>query len=1101
MGSSDPPAPSSGVADTMPASEPSDAPERERRATIPDLVPPSEDRYKLGAELGRGGMGRVIEAFDVQLGRTVALKEVLPRGGPNVERRFEREVQITARLEHPSIVPLYDAGRRADGRPFYVMRKVTGRPLDALLARAKELPERLALLPNLLAAFDAIAHAHRRGIIHRDLKPANILVGDNGETIVIDWGLAKVLGESFEELADAEPAPSDSLQTQAGAVFGTPGFMPPEQARGESSTARGDVFALGATLYQLLAGRPPISASGPTEAIVSTIQRRIVPIAAAAPNAPAELHAIVEKALEREPEDRYADAERLAEDLRRFQTGQLVAAHRYTRRERIARFARRNRAALSATALALTAVAGVAWFSVHRILVERDLANVASDEANRQRAAAEQSNRELRDHDDALMLSRARAQIDTNPTVAIAMLRDLRSDSPRMAEARALAASAVARGVPWSLRAEGMPRQIELDPTASKAAEVTADGVLRVWDLVTRHMLHEHAFHGNIAWLADGRVFLVPDGNLPPTTLDPKTGRLEPFAIGVVSEARADEAGDRLAVLDDHKAAKIVDVATGKLTDCWPGHRVSSFAISPDGAWLAVSDATQAAVIDASTGAVVLTRPGELVLFASSDARFAGTELPTTKPVELVRDGGAWIDRPVATRAHAFGMAYRGSRLEAMTTDGVQIFDRGRYMGRRELPVSAFAAELAHDTEVVESDGGVLAFFNDSVSGTLALPVALRDLRLAGRRGKTRLVVAGEGRVLVYDLADVLPRFVPKDGMFAGAFGDRDSMLLWPGGDMAGFSWWNVATGTHVELDDKMSPLAGLIDRDPADGRMLIYDRVDNKTAKLDLVRVGQHTVQTLGHAGITLFGVLTAEGVLFGEGIGSRVLYSEHGGEPHELAKVDGGVAYVRVLDRRRFAALGKSGELVRGDIAGGALERTRIAATSDTLISATSSGDVVIATGVRLDVWATGGMIRPLAVLPRPITRVEAAGDGLVVGLEDNSMFYVEPSGRPHEIVAPSSFPSVVGGHGSWLATPGATGQIEIVELPAMAHWSLPRLFTLSGSIEVSPTGRRLAAASPSGFQVIDLLDPATGSDLAAWIDDHTNAFESPDGALGWR
>src|SRR5215468_4028128 len=191
------------------------------------------ERYRLGAELGRGGMGRVVEAFDVQLGRTVALKEVLPHGEPGIARRFTREVQLTARLEHPSIVPLYDAGVTADGRPFYVMRRVSGRPLDQLMARATGLGERLTLLPAVLSAIDAIAHAHRRGVIHRDLKPSNILVGDLGETVVIDWGLAKVIGEDD---GAPEPAPGtapplagDSLRTQIGAVFGTPGFMAPEQ--------------------------------------------------------------------------------------------------------------------------------------------------------------------------------------------------------------------------------------------------------------------------------------------------------------------------------------------------------------------------------------------------------------------------------------------------------------------------------------------------------------------------------------------------------------------------------------------------------------------------------------------------------------------------------------------------------------------------------------------------------------------------------------------------------------------------------------------------------------------------------------------------------
>ena len=180
----------SGDADTLPA--PDTAPDsvdgEVRRSSIPDLGSPIDTRYRLGAELGRGGMGRVVEAFDIQLGRAVALKEVLPNPSPTVEKRFEREVTITARLEHPSIVPLYDSGRTADGRPFYVMRRVSGRPLDELIGRARDLPERLALLPYCLAAIDAVGHAHRRGIIHRDLKPANILVGEAGETVVIDWG-------------------------------------------------------------------------------------------------------------------------------------------------------------------------------------------------------------------------------------------------------------------------------------------------------------------------------------------------------------------------------------------------------------------------------------------------------------------------------------------------------------------------------------------------------------------------------------------------------------------------------------------------------------------------------------------------------------------------------------------------------------------------------------------------------------------------------------------------------------------------------------------------------------------------------------------------
>src|SRR5204863_5291913 len=132
-------------------------------------------------------------------------------------RRFARETRITARLEHPAIVPVYDAGVSADGAPFYVMRKVTGAPLSERVSAARDLDRRLALLPNVLAACQAIAHAHERGIIHRDLKPANILVGALGETVVIDWGLAKVLDESDEPTPVARPDvdAGDSLRTRA----------------------------------------------------------------------------------------------------------------------------------------------------------------------------------------------------------------------------------------------------------------------------------------------------------------------------------------------------------------------------------------------------------------------------------------------------------------------------------------------------------------------------------------------------------------------------------------------------------------------------------------------------------------------------------------------------------------------------------------------------------------------------------------------------------------------------------------------------------------------------------------------------------------------
>jgi serine/threonine protein kinase len=481
------------------------------RSSVPTIAPPPDSRYQLGAELGRGGMGRVVEAYDTHLGRTVALKEVLPKAG-NIDRRFQREVRITARLEHASIVPLYDSGRLADGRPFYVMRRVTGKPLDDAILKAGTLEGRLALLPNALAAIDAVAHAHKRGVIHRDLKPQNILVGELGETVVIDWGLAKVIGDDDEPVHDSLeprlPTAADSLQTQVGSVFGTPGFMPPEQARGDELGPSGDVYALGATLYQLIAGKPPFRGTSATDVISSTLRHRLEPIARVCPGAPPEMVTIIEKALAFEQNDRYPHAGALAEDVRRFLTGQLVAAHRYTKRQRVARFARRNRAPLIVGALASVGIAVLAWISVHRILVERDTAAIASVEAQRQRNRADERAAELRDRADQLLLLHARNLLDTNPTQSLAVIKQIEGGGLIRDEATALARAAVIRGVAWGVPTlPELTTSLEMSSDGKRVLQLNRFGLLQVIDLDSKRQIatHKVSYGGNAEWVDHDR--------------------------------------------------------------------------------------------------------------------------------------------------------------------------------------------------------------------------------------------------------------------------------------------------------------------------------------------------------------------------------------------------------------------------------------------------------------------------------------------------------------------------------------------------------------------------------------------------------------------
>jgi len=358
-----------------------------------DEPSPAARRYEPGPVLARGAQGRVRRGADAWLGREVAIKEPV---SPAAHSRLLSEALITARLQHPAIVPIYDAGKDDDGVPFCAMKLVDGRSLHDVIGETRTLDERLRLVPRVLTVAEAIAYAHSRGVIHRDLKPANVLVGPYGETVVIDWGLAKQLGGADDdrgaEAADpgggAAP-PADA--TEVGTVLGTPAYMAPEQARGEPVDARADVYALGAMLYHLLAGAPPYSGVPGSGAVTGRVlDGPPPPLRALARGLPRDLATIVDKAMAREPAERYASAADLAADLGRFTSGQLVAAHQYGAVARLVRFVRRHRAAVSIGTLAAAALAATILVSVDRVVAERDVAEDERRRAVAQRRAAEE---------------------------------------------------------------------------------------------------------------------------------------------------------------------------------------------------------------------------------------------------------------------------------------------------------------------------------------------------------------------------------------------------------------------------------------------------------------------------------------------------------------------------------------------------------------------------------------------------------------------------------------------------------------------------------------------------------------------------------------
>jgi serine/threonine-protein kinase len=350
-------------------------------------------RYEFHGEIGRGGVGAILHAHDRSLKRDLALKVLLEKhlDQPDTIRRFVEEAQIGGQLQHPGLVPVYERGTFADGRPYFTMKLVKGQTLAALLS---ERPDPAHDLPRFLKVFEQVcqtlAYAHAKGVIHRDLKPSNVMVGAFGGVQVMDWGLAKVLTEARSTQRATEPSPPVSVietvrsgdaesGTNTGAVMGTYAYMPPEQARGEAERLdrRCDVFGLGAVLCQILTGEAPYV--GPPEEV--RVQARLGFLTSAHERldgcgADAELVRLAKSCLQPRPEDRLADAGVVAEALTAYLAGVQQRLHQAelertaaearaaaeTKARQAERRARHRTLALAGTVIGVLLLGGVGWW-------------------------------------------------------------------------------------------------------------------------------------------------------------------------------------------------------------------------------------------------------------------------------------------------------------------------------------------------------------------------------------------------------------------------------------------------------------------------------------------------------------------------------------------------------------------------------------------------------------------------------------------------------------------------------------------------------------------------------------------------------------------
>jgi hypothetical protein len=604
------------------------------------LPPPTNGRFELLEPHARGGLGEVYLAHDRELNREVAVKRLQERhaGSADSRIRFLVEGEITGRLEHPGIVPVYGMGMSEDGRPYYAMRFIKGRTLRDAIARLhsgelKSENERRVELRHLLSRFiavcNAVEYAHSRGVIHRDLKPGNIMLGRYGETLVVDWGLAKASQLSEESIpSTGEPtlvpsSLSGSSETLPGSAIGTPGYMSPEQAKGltEEIGPASDIYSLGVTLYVLLTGREPFGGSDVGKALAKVQSGDFVPPRQVYSGVPAALNAVCLKAMSLSAGDRYPSCAALARDIERWLDDEPVRALREPLAARTFRWIRRHRV-LAAASGVLAAAAFVASVAGTLLLGRANTRiRAAADEADRERIVAEARGTEAVSQREAAtrllyvsQMNLAQRAWEENNIWRVRDLLTYHRPGQKDKVAAALSNSAASTPAaptatappPTALTATASnataPRPSEAGASESEPGREQFAADLRGWEwhhlwrVSQTQRIYWYAWWARLAFTPDGQYLFFVDTQQPGRLTKRRAtekrhvrwsrGRGAPI-IGVV----VDRAGAVVAALGTDGTVKRWEVATGIDLPSFkvPLPKDSGNVLSPDGSRLAVS--------------------------------------------------------------------------------------------------------------------------------------------------------------------------------------------------------------------------------------------------------------------------------------------------------------------------------------------------------------------------------------------------------------------------------------------------------------------------------------------------------------------------------
>jgi Protein kinase domain/WD domain, G-beta repeat len=984
---------------------------------------PARERYEVGEELGRGGMGRVVAARDTTLDREVAIKQALDDDSTNLAR-FEREVRITARLEHPSIVPVHDAGRDQQGRPYYIMRRIDGEPLAELVAKGAMLRDRIALVPNVLAACDAAAFAHARRVIHRDIKPANILIGRYGETLLIDWGLARALDED------------DKLRG------GTEGYMPPEQARGERTDARGDVYALGATLHHVLAGK------------------RDVPLP---DEVPKELVTITAKATARDPAARYADAGGLAADLRAFLAGQLVSSHAYSPWERLRRWVRRHRIAVATAVIATLALVVVGVVAIVNVVRERDAAAAA-------RAVAA-------DRAEVMLLERASTLASRDPTRAVALLAELAAGSRYLPRARDIAAIAAAHGIAHGkLAHRGEVKAIALAPTGNQLVTGGTDGTLQLHDLVggTSKTLATGAPVMMAAWTG-GSITYGTEAAIERVQL--ATGTHEVLVPGVSFFWTV---GDRVRFQRDgllvERAANEVVLAR----DVVDAIGLGELAVIEGGGKLRVVDRSGERVLASGTVGAMAISPDGVLIAASIDDDVVEWEVATGA------ERGRW------PKLGTYFLVYSGQHLYHRPTGqmgGLDRLVRGSSIETvRGTSSLMLHADTAAGTVLVGNDGTFVVLENTRAHRFALDPLAIRSI--ASQPGSTIFAIGmNDGSVRWWDAAQFMPAVVDlPNGTLACSF-DATNVYALEGTDLFAVARKDGvarAIGSGMYRDCRVAPGGVIGIHMPEVPGMTPMDLVDAMTGKATPLPGNAICDATRGTLAFTPDGKAIVEQAANG----TRITRATAPATATFLSVESGWIAVA--LDDKRALRIDPQGRT----------EVIEVGAPVDA-VTMTSSGVMWIASGH--DLLRYAGSLTKVATVTSDIVEIGPVGDAdAALLLRDASIWHVTTRGIALRAEpASGARPTSLGGVRT--AATVESGHTLTVLYLHTGERIARRAPDLVWRVHVSKDDREVLAQltnPPLAALIYREVVPAAPAALRAWLARATNAVVAADSdALTWR